>query len=225
MEEEENPNAVSSTWPPPPPFWKDFTPANVSCIEELRKLKVDADAAAEAEKGIAGTGTGTETGTGEGEGKSRTKNKSTGTTERLVGLPRELRNLQPPPEPSGGTWRLFGATYKLVDDLPRLEDQGVRRLFPNPEERDQDGKHFDRATILKRLAKSLLLNFLELMGIFSVNPAAVCLSFPFLALPLPVFFSSFLFFLHLDLLSLSLASVTHETNAGNVGTDGTAGRR
>ncbi|RYP37337.1 hypothetical protein DL767_002980 [Monosporascus sp. MG133] len=154
MEEQETANAVSSTWPPPPPFWKDFTPENLSRIEELRKKQAEE---AEAEGGI--------------DQEEPTTEKVRG-LPRLRGLPRELRNLQPPPEPESGSWRVFDATYRLVDELPRLEDQGVRRLFPNPEERDQDGKHFDRATILKRLAKSLLLNFLELTGILAINPGA-----------------------------------------------------
>lgn len=39
-----------------------------------------------------------------------------------------------------------------------------------PTSNNGSGKHTDRALILKRIAKSLLLNFLELVGIMSVNP-------------------------------------------------------
>ncbi|KAI1501390.1 mediator complex, subunit Med7 [Biscogniauxia marginata] len=145
--EEEQPQ-VSSTWPPPPPFWQAFTPENVARIDDLRREKA------------------------EQEGLSEEDASAQSATVRLEGLPRELRNLQPPPEPAGGEWRVFGDKYQLVDELPRLEDMQIRRLFPNPEERDQDGKHFDRATILKRLAKSLLLNFLELTGLLATNPSA-----------------------------------------------------
>ncbi|KAI1648991.1 MED7-domain-containing protein [Daldinia loculata] len=140
--EEEDQVLVSSTWPPPPPFWRDFTPENLTRINELRKQEAEKEGLDDVSK------------------------------VRLQGLPRELRNLQPPPEPTDGVWRVFGDTYKLKDELPRLEDTDVKPLFPNPEERDQDGKHFDRALILKRLAKSLLLNFLELTGLLAINPEA-----------------------------------------------------
>ncbi|KAI8631220.1 MED7-domain-containing protein [Xylariaceae sp. FL1651] len=139
---DEEQQQVSSTWPPPPPFWKDFTPDNIARIEDLRKETAE-------RHGI--------------EDVSQV---------RLDGLPRGLRNLQPPPEPEDGEWRVFGDRYRLKDELPRLDDEHIRRLFPNPEERDQDGKHFDRATILKRLAKSLLLNFLELTGLLATSPEA-----------------------------------------------------
>ncbi|KAI1374426.1 MED7-domain-containing protein [Hypoxylon crocopeplum] len=139
--EEEQPG-VSSTWPPPPPFWRDFTPENVARINELRKEEAE---------------------------REEIKDPS---TIRLEGLPREQRNLQPPAEPADGVWRVFGDTYRLKDELPRLEDMGIRRLFPNPEERDTNGQHLDRVLILKRLAKSLLLNFLELIGLLSINPEA-----------------------------------------------------
>lgn len=138
-------NAVGATWPPPPPFWMSFTPENLTRIEDLRQQ--------------AGS-----------DGLSQAPSPP-----RLPGLPRELRNLQPPPEPQEAVWRLFGGNYKLVDELPKLEDQGVRRLFPDPADRDQDGRGFDRALILKRLAKSLLLNFVELTGILGARPDAVCL--------------------------------------------------
>ncbi|GAP89433.1 putative mediator of RNA polymerase ii transcription subunit 7 protein [Rosellinia necatrix] len=138
---EEEQQQAASTWPPPPPFWKDFTPDNIARVEELRKQT------AERFGGIQDT-----------------------PRLHVDDLPRGLRNLQPPPEPEDGTWRVFGDRYFLKDELPQLDDQQIRRLFPNPEERDQDGKHFDRATILKRLAKSLLLNFLELTGLLANNP-------------------------------------------------------
>ncbi|KAI1636825.1 mediator complex, subunit Med7 [Biscogniauxia mediterranea] len=141
--EEEQP-LVSSTWPPPPPFWQSFTPENIARINDLRKEKAEREGMSSDEDALK--------------------------TVRLEGLPRGLRNLQPPLEPEDGVWRVFGDKYQLVDELPRLEDMQIRRLFPNPEERDQDGKHFDRATILKRLAKSLILNFLELTGLMATHP-------------------------------------------------------
>ncbi|KAF2971556.1 hypothetical protein GQX73_g1967 [Xylaria multiplex] len=140
---DEEPQQIASTWPPPPPFWKEFTPDNVARIEDLRK-----EAA-------------------ESSGIQNSSNIRLG-----PGLPRELRNLQPPPEPENGEWRVFGDRYALKDELPQLDDGEIRRLFPDPDERDQDGKHFDRATILKRLAKSLLLNFLELTGLLATSPEA-----------------------------------------------------
>ena len=140
---EEEQQQVSATWPPPPPFWKSFTPENIARIEDLRKETAER------------------------------LNIQDPSTVHLDGLPRGLRNLQPPAEPADGEWRVFGARYRLKDELPRLEDGQIRRLFPEPEERDQDGKHFDRATILKRLAKSLLLNFLELNGLLATQPEAV----------------------------------------------------
>jgi mediator of RNA polymerase II transcription subunit 7 len=143
-DENEPQNAISSTFPAPPPFWKDFTPDNVSRIADLRQEQAEREAAIDR------------------------------STVRISGLPENLRNLQPPPEPESGAWRVFGQNYALKEELPRLDNgTGIRKLFPEPEERDQDGKHFDRATILKRLAKSLLLNFLELAGILSSSPGEV----------------------------------------------------
>jgi mediator of RNA polymerase II transcription subunit 7 len=62
----------------------------------------------------------------------------------------------------------------LNDVLPSLAEQGIEQLYTPPSTPSSSGAgpatHSDRALILKRLAKSLLLNFLELMGIMSINP-------------------------------------------------------
>lgn len=63
---------------------------------------------------------------------------------------------------------------QLEDQLPNLEEQGIQRLGP---EQEQD-RHRDRALELKRLAKSLLLNFLELLGVLSIDPTQVTLPYP-----------------------------------------------
>jgi mediator of RNA polymerase II transcription subunit 7 len=63
----------------------------------------------------------------------------------------------------------------MNDPLPSLEEQGIQQLYTPPATpTGSNGKHTDRALILKRIAKSLLLNFLELLGIMSVNPEQVC---------------------------------------------------
>lgn len=63
------------------------------------------------------------------------------------------------------------ASLQLDDELQSLEAAGVERLVPA--EDNLDGKHVDRAFVLKRLAKSLLLNFLELMGVMGIAPEQV----------------------------------------------------
>jgi len=62
----------------------------------------------------------------------------------------------------------------LEDPIISLEDQGFKQLY-TPPRTPTDGdihsrKHTDREFILKRLAKSIMLNFLELLGILSINP-------------------------------------------------------
>ncbi|CCT64200.1 related to MED7-member of RNA Polymerase II transcriptional regulation mediator complex [Fusarium fujikuroi] len=92
-------------------------------------------------------------------------------TVRVPGIPEDLVNLQPPAEPADGRWRVFGDQYMLDDKLPTLEDQGITNLPSSSQPESKDAKRFDRAFELKRLAKSLLLNFLELSGTLSHNPS------------------------------------------------------
>ncbi|KHN95887.1 Mediator complex, subunit Med7 [Metarhizium album ARSEF 1941] len=139
---EQEPHSLASTFPNPPPFWKDFTPDRVARIDELRSA-------------FAG-------------GASE---QASSPAVRIPGLPGELANLQPPPEPSDGRWRVFGAQYTLNDKLPTLEEQGIANLPTTALSDSKDAKHYDRAFQLKKLSKSLLLNFLELAGTLSRDPA------------------------------------------------------
>ncbi|PMD65740.1 MED7-domain-containing protein [Hyaloscypha bicolor E] len=148
MEEQQQQNVLAAAFPTPPPFWQSFTPENLSSISSLR--------AAEPQS-------------------SSSKVEPDPATElpiRLLDLPAELRCLQPPEPPVEGLYRCFGDLYNMNDPLPSLEEQGIEQLYTPPltPTSNNGGKHTDRALILKRIAKSLLLNFLELVGIMSVNP-------------------------------------------------------
>ncbi|WYZ41126.1 hypothetical protein EsH8_V_000021 [Colletotrichum jinshuiense] len=138
--EEPSQNALASTFPNPPPFWRQFTPENISRIEELRKSQAEKDGVAVKDL-----------------------------PARLQDIPEELMNLQPPAEPAAGTWKVLGGNYTLDDKLPSLEEGEIKRLVPAHSE-EKDGKHLDRAFELKKMAKSLLLNFLELVSIMATMP-------------------------------------------------------
>ena len=62
-------------------------------------------------------------------------------------------------------------------ELISLEQIGITQLYTPPSSPSHGGpliskaQHHDRAFLLKRLAKSLLLNFLELVGIMSTEPS------------------------------------------------------
>ncbi|KAL2759283.1 hypothetical protein ACRALDRAFT_2075780, partial [Sodiomyces alcalophilus JCM 7366] len=127
-------------FPNPPPFWKDFTSDHVARMQELRHERAAKDNVSESDL-----------------------------PARLPDIPEDLINLQPPTEPPTGTWRVLGGQYSLDDKLPSLEEVNIKRLAP-AHNGERDGKHLDRAFELKRMAKSLLLNFLELLGIMSIDP-------------------------------------------------------
>lgn len=61
---------------------------------------------------------------------------------------------------------------QLKDELPSLEESGIQRLKPtsNGTSASLADSNRDRTLNLKRLTKSVLLNFLEFVGVASIDP-------------------------------------------------------
>jgi len=137
--DDDDQNKVASLWPDPPLFWKDFTPENIARFETIKQEYAEVNGLDPAN------------------------------VIRVPDIPEELRPLQPPAEPLDGKWKVFGQDMSLDEELQSLEAAGVQRLGPLREPEGEDGKHIDRAFELKKLTKSLLLNFLELMGLMGYN--------------------------------------------------------
>lgn len=143
---------ASAAYPRPPPFYQHFTPHNLAQLETIRKDKFEDDDR-------------------DGVDAPRLKPED---------VPPELRCLVPPEPPTSGIYTSFGerrnvrpATRSLCgtlltflqinEALPSLP-QGIEQLFP-------DGiQQAERPAQLLRIAKSLLLNFLELVGALSLDP-------------------------------------------------------
>lgn len=79
-----------------------------------------------------------------------------------------LNLLIPPPPPSNAPYRSFGDIWQPDDKLLPLTEVGIAQLYKAIQSSDELGR--DRIWELKKLLKSLLSNFLELVGILSVNP-------------------------------------------------------
>lgn len=63
---------------------------------------------------------------------------------------------------------------QLKEELPSLAEKGIQQLYETPPTTPSaTDNHQDLGFILKKLAKSLLLNFMELIGIMGINPELV----------------------------------------------------
>ncbi|CAN8098313.1 unnamed protein product [Discula destructiva] len=137
-------NQSFSTFPNPPAFlWREFTSDNLARFADAKQTWEAQNSEAASSKAVT----------------------------LIPGLPNDLSYLQPPPEPPTGSWKVFGGNWTLKDELPSLEESGVDRLAPasNNTTTAADPNR-DRALNLKRLVKSVLLNFLEFVGVASIDP-------------------------------------------------------
>ncbi|OWB56528.1 hypothetical protein B5S28_g2433 [[Candida] boidinii] len=135
---------VSSLYPPPPPYITFFTEDNHDRLIELRK-----------------------------EGK----------TDEEISKIRDIKFLVPPSPPDRPSYRSFGDMWNFQDKPVSLEESGVPQLYESTsntkrdagetedtEETEEEVFTTERINELKKMTKSLLLNFLEFIGIISKNP-------------------------------------------------------
>lgn len=77
--------------------------------------------------------------------------------------------LIPPPLAKSSQYRAFGSVWQLKDQLPDLETMGLTQLYKKAGDADTND-YQNKIKELHKLLKSLLLNYLELVGILSVDP-------------------------------------------------------
>jgi mediator of RNA polymerase II transcription subunit 7 len=125
MADETQATAISAAYPAPPPFYKSFTPQNL----ERRREHLEPSAP-----------------------RFPDSLPASGAFPDLLFLPPELRNLIPPPPPTG-QYRSFGTLHSLT---PTEVEQNIT---PTPSR-------------LKELTENLLLTFLSLTNVLATNPGA-----------------------------------------------------
>lgn len=165
VDEEER---VGSLFPSPPPFWRHFTPANVNILEEAQR-----SAAGISDPPAAASSTLPQL-----------------PVDRILALPTEVRYLIPPEPPAEDEeYTVFQRATKLRAPDPfsqnvewiashawdeetqqgPLEGWKYEQLYPSP---SASWSSLDRQNYLFRFLRSIILAFLELLGIMSQNPTS-----------------------------------------------------
>jgi mediator of RNA polymerase II transcription subunit 7 len=151
-------------FPPPPPFWRNFTAENQAQLKDVEK-----------EAGMDTTG-----------GNDVPTNF---TTEQILALPTELRYLIPPEPPSDDAeFKVFGTVARtqggdkftttmewisrtLAADYT-LMGWEYEQLYPSTAASSSASSTLDRQRYLFRFLRSLLIAYIELLGIVAINPTA-----------------------------------------------------
>ncbi|CAK9437976.1 uncharacterized protein LODBEIA_P23540 [Lodderomyces beijingensis] len=80
--------------------------------------------------------------------------------------PKELQFLVPPAKPAGTQYRGYGNIWSFEDKLPNLKDTQWTQLYQDDASLTSESKIQE----LHKIMDSLLLNFLDLVGLLSVDP-------------------------------------------------------
>ncbi|KAK9240677.1 MED7 protein-domain-containing protein [Lipomyces kononenkoae] len=113
--------------------------------------------------------------------KAYTTDTTKALTNALVSgelLPHDLAGLLPPPPPDAGrgpddppaTYRNLGHKWSTKDILPTLAELGIPELFSNASSDEAGADPSYRVSELKQLTKSLLIKYLELVGVMGISP-------------------------------------------------------
>jgi len=86
-DQQQAPTSLATAFPSPPPFWKSFTPSNTSRIASLRAAELSFS--------------------------RQPQDPAKEVPVRILDLPAELRNLQPPEPPADGVYRCFGDLFRV----------------------------------------------------------------------------------------------------------------
>lgn len=143
----DNPD-IASLYPPPPPYYRFFTKENVSKYIQL---------------------------------------KADGETDESISEMVNLKFLVPPKQPDKEQYRSFGELWWFKDKNVGLKESGIEQIYGDTilkpasddaskdtedvnEEEEEEVFSKTRIEELKKMTKSVLLNFLELVGVIAENP-------------------------------------------------------
>ncbi|KAF2026623.1 mediator of RNA polymerase II transcription subunit 7 [Setomelanomma holmii] len=163
-EEEEDPNLKLPFFPPPPPFYQHFTTENKSRLKEIENeaaldTLTEDDSAAKL------------------------------SAEQILALPTELRCLIPPSPPADDQeFKVFGTiTIAKGSDSFQKTMQWISRtlavdytltgwkyeqLYPSTDASSSASASIDRQRYLFRFLRSILVAYIELLGIVAINPTS-----------------------------------------------------
>ncbi|ODV77038.1 MED7-domain-containing protein, partial [Suhomyces tanzawaensis NRRL Y-17324] len=135
---------ISSLYPPPPVYYKYFTPENIEKFQEW-KTKQDEETLTTQDQ----------------------QPEEADTTKEPPLPPGELKLQVPPKAPEGTHYRGYGNVWAFEDKLPSLKSANWEQLYKDDDESITSETKIQE---LHKLMDSLLLNFLELIGIASIDP-------------------------------------------------------
>ncbi|OAK96812.1 mediator of RNA polymerase II transcription subunit 7 [Phaeosphaeriaceae sp. SRC1lsM3a] len=150
-------------FPPPPPFYLNFTTENQDRLQEIKK-----------DAGIDITDS---------------DSSATLSAEQILALPAELRYLMPPEPPKDDEeFKVFGAVTKAKgsDNFTKtmewisrtlaadytLTGWEYEQLYPSTDASSSASSTLDRQRYLFRFLRSIIVAYIELLGIVAVNPTS-----------------------------------------------------